>query len=234
MAPLCVFALYVVERTRSMKRVKRGARCGGKQRRSANVARAADSALAQSGGAGINAIGLRKTFPAAAGASAAAKAATRCAALLRRRGSGNDSGSQGDDEGGRHIAVDDLTFSVAPGEVFCLLGPNGAGKTTTMRMLTRMMVPEEGSVVLGGRNLDVPAELRDVYSFTGFCPQVCFYLPLHFKRILLTILTCPPHILTFKKCAHSSTPCGRSSRHGSIWRCTVHSNRRALRVSASS
>ena len=28
--------------------------------------------------------------------------------------------------------------------------------------------------------------------------QVCFYLPLHFKRILLTILTCPPHILTFK------------------------------------
>ena len=27
--------------------------------------------------------------------------------------------------------------------------------------------------------------------------QVCFYLPLHFKRILLTILTCPPHILTF-------------------------------------
>ena len=28
--------------------------------------------------------------------------------------------------------------------------------------------------------------------------QVCSYLPLHFKRILLTILTCPPHILTFK------------------------------------
>ena len=28
--------------------------------------------------------------------------------------------------------------------------------------------------------------------------EVCFYLPLHFKRILLTILTCPPHILTFK------------------------------------
>ena len=27
--------------------------------------------------------------------------------------------------------------------------------------------------------------------------MVCFYLPLHFKRILLTILTCPPHILTF-------------------------------------
>ena len=28
--------------------------------------------------------------------------------------------------------------------------------------------------------------------------EVCFYLPLHFKRLLLTILTCPPHILTFK------------------------------------
>ena len=32
-------------------------------------------------------------------------------------------------------AVDDLTFSVKPGEVFGLLGPNGAGKTTTLRML---------------------------------------------------------------------------------------------------
>ena len=31
---------------------------------------------------------------------------------------------------------------------------------------------------------------------------MCFYLPLHFKRILLTILTCPPHILTFKNLAH--------------------------------
>ena len=33
--------------------------------------------------------------------------------------------------------------------------------------------------------------------YRGYREQVCFYLPLHFKRILLTILTCPPHILTF-------------------------------------
>ena len=39
---------------------------------------------------------------------------------------------------------------------------------------------------------------RDVI-IRRFLAKVCFYLPLHFKRILLTILTCPPHILTFKK-----------------------------------
>ena len=36
------------------------------------------------------------------------------------------------------------------------------------------------------------------YGYDALGGKVCFYLPLHFKRILLTILTCPPHILTFK------------------------------------
>jgi ABC-type multidrug transport system ATPase subunit len=77
-----------------------------------------------------------------------------------------------------HVAVNGVTFNVKPNEIFCLLGPNGAGKTTTMRMLTRMMIPDEGSVYLGGCNLDNPADLRRVYSFTGFCPQFDALWPL--------------------------------------------------------
>ena len=42
------------------------------------------------------------------------------------------------------------------------------------------------------------APVPDVQRGALYVLEVCFYLPLHFKRILLTILTCPPHILTFK------------------------------------
>jgi ABC-2 type transport system ATP-binding protein len=39
------------------------------------------------------------------------------------------------------LAVDDLSFEVAPGELFGILGPNGAGKTTTVKMLTTLLIP---------------------------------------------------------------------------------------------
>lgn len=54
---------------------------------------------------------------------------------------------------GSHIAVDDLSFEVAAGEVLGFLGPNGAGKTTTMRMVTGFMPPSRGSVVIDGCDL---------------------------------------------------------------------------------
>ena len=47
-------------------------------------------------------------------------------------------------------AVDDLTFSVARGELFGLVGPDGAGKTTTLRMLAGVLRPSAGDAVLGG------------------------------------------------------------------------------------
>ena len=48
-------------------------------------------------------------------------------------------------------AVENLTFSVEPGEIFGLLGPNGAGKTTSIRMILDIIKPDRGQiVVLGG------------------------------------------------------------------------------------
>ncbi|HOS93556.1 MAG TPA: ABC transporter ATP-binding protein, partial [Armatimonadota bacterium] len=47
-------------------------------------------------------------------------------------------------------AVRDVSFAVAPGEVFGLAGPDGAGKTTTMRILAGIMAPDGGSAVVAG------------------------------------------------------------------------------------
>jgi ABC-2 type transport system ATP-binding protein len=51
---------------------------------------------------------------------------------------------------GRHRGIEDVTFAVAPGEVFGFLGPNGAGKTTTIRALLDLHHPTGGSARLFG------------------------------------------------------------------------------------
>ncbi|MBN1667952.1 MAG: ABC transporter ATP-binding protein [Anaerolineales bacterium] len=51
------------------------------------------------------------------------------------------------------LAVDRLSFSVRPGEVFGLLGPNGAGKTTTIRMLSALIRPSSGTARVAGYQL---------------------------------------------------------------------------------
>jgi ABC-2 type transport system ATP-binding protein len=54
---------------------------------------------------------------------------------------------------GELIAVDDVSFSVARGEVVGFLGPNGAGKTTTMRVLTGYLPATDGTVVIAGSDI---------------------------------------------------------------------------------
>lgn len=49
--------------------------------------------------------------------------------------------------------VDDVSFSVKPGEIFGFLGPNGAGKTTTIRMLVGLIKPSSGTISIGGHNV---------------------------------------------------------------------------------
>src|SRR5437870_1134446 len=54
---------------------------------------------------------------------------------------------------GTRVAVDDVSFDVARGEIVALLGPNGAGKTTTLRMLAGLIRPASGSVAIDGVRL---------------------------------------------------------------------------------
>ena len=72
----------------------------------------------------------------------------------------------------RKVAVDGLTLTVPPGELFALLGPNGAGKTTTIRMLTGLLRPTAGAVRVCGHDL-----IRDVRHATrsiGYVPEEPF------------------------------------------------------------
>jgi ABC-2 type transport system ATP-binding protein len=55
--------------------------------------------------------------------------------------------------GARRNAVDDVSFDVPEGQLFCLLGPNGAGKTTTVSVLTTTLAPTSGRVLIAGRDL---------------------------------------------------------------------------------
>ena len=52
------------------------------------------------------------------------------------------------------LAVDDLSFQVAPGEVLGFLGPNGAGKSTTMRILAGFLPATSGSATVCGFDVD--------------------------------------------------------------------------------
>ena len=52
---------------------------------------------------------------------------------------------------GPTVAVDRLSFTVAPGQVVGFLGPNGAGKTTTLRMLLGLITPNAGTATIAGR-----------------------------------------------------------------------------------
>src|SRR6266436_448693 len=71
---------------------------------------------------------------------------------------------------GRRV-VDDVSFSVSPGEVVGLLGPNGAGKTTSFHCGVGLLVPDSGAVRLGDRDLSgLPLHERARMGI-GYLPQ---------------------------------------------------------------
>ncbi len=70
---------------------------------------------------------------------------------------------------GDKLAVDDLTFSVAPGEVLGFLGANGAGKSTTMRMIAGFITPSGGQVSVCGHDIErAPVAAK---SCIGYLPE---------------------------------------------------------------
>jgi len=69
----------------------------------------------------------------------------------------------------QHKVVDDLSFSVRPGEVLGFLGPNGAGKSTTMKMLTGFLPPSAGSVRIFG--FDIQSQTLKAQQQIGYLPE---------------------------------------------------------------
>jgi ABC-2 type transport system ATP-binding protein len=66
-------------------------------------------------------------------------------------------------------AVNNISFNVKKGEIFAFLGPNGAGKTTTIRMLTTLLHPTSGSLLVNGYN--PVKEMNDVRKSFGIIFQ---------------------------------------------------------------
>ena len=50
-------------------------------------------------------------------------------------------------------AVDGITFTVAPREIFAIIGPNGAGKTTLFNVISRIYEPDTGNIVFDGHDI---------------------------------------------------------------------------------
>src|SRR5687767_4816868 len=71
-----------------------------------------------------------------------------------------------DKKRGEIRAVDDISFRVAPGQIYGLLGANGAGKTTTLRMLATLLRPNTGSATVAG--FDIVNASQQVRANVGF------------------------------------------------------------------
>lgn len=89
--------------------------------------------------------------------------------------------------------LDDLSFSVAPGEIYALLGGNGAGKSTTLSLFLGLMTPTSGAVRVCGH--DVAADPKSARAQLAYVPEsVAFYEQLSAREnidYLLTIAQAP-------------------------------------------
>jgi ABC-2 type transport system ATP-binding protein len=70
---------------------------------------------------------------------------------------------------GRFVAIQDVSFQIAPCQIVALLGLNGAGKTTIMRLLTGFIAPSDGHATIGG--YDVERDRLDATSLIGYLPE---------------------------------------------------------------
>ncbi len=84
-------------------------------------------------------------------------------------------------------AVKGLSLSISRGEVFGLLGPNGAGKTTAIRMMTGLLMPDAGRVIMAGH--DVAKEPLKAKSLTGLVPDRPFFYEKLTAREFLAFLS---------------------------------------------
>ncbi|MBN1568125.1 MAG: ABC transporter ATP-binding protein [Acidobacteria bacterium] len=74
---------------------------------------------------------------------------------------------------GKVKAVDDLTLTVKPGEIFGFLGPNGAGKTTTIKMIVGLLRPDSGRIAVEGFDVSTsPLKAKQVTAYVPDYPAI--------------------------------------------------------------
>lgn len=85
--------------------------------------------------------------------------------------------------GKKFTAVDDISFNLPDNRITILLGHNGAGKTTTMQMITGIVAPTKGKIIVDGES-----DVAKYRSTIGYCPQ---------NDVFISYMTCLDHLLFF-------------------------------------
>ncbi len=70
---------------------------------------------------------------------------------------------------GPFVAIQDISFSIAEGQIVAFLGPNGAGKSTTMKILSGFLAPSAGSAAIAG--LDIQSQRLEAVKRLGYLPE---------------------------------------------------------------
>jgi ABC-2 type transport system ATP-binding protein len=93
-------------------------------------------------------------------------------------------------------AIDNVSFSIGAGKIFCLIGPNGAGKTTIVKNIAGLFAPDAGSITVDGKNVSkFPRAAKSLVGYIPDDPSVWSVMTgeefLHFVGILFDV---PPDV----------------------------------------
>ena len=110
---------------------------------------------------------------------------------------------------GNHLAVDDVSFTVADGQICGLLGPNGAGKSTIMNILTGYLSATSGQVTVAGHPL--PEEADAAKACVGYLPE---QPPLYPEMTVQEYLTFAAELKGVKKAERKEQVCRAARRTG--------------------
>lgn len=110
---------------------------------------------------------------------------------------------------GNHLAVDDVSFTVADGQICGLLGPNGAGKSTIMNILTGYLSATSGQVTVAGHPL--PEEADAAKACVGYLPE---QPPLYPEMTVQEYLTFAAELKDVKKAERKEQVCRAARRTG--------------------
>ena len=110
---------------------------------------------------------------------------------------------------GNHLAVDDVSFTVADGQICGLLGPNGAGKSTIMNILTGYLSATSGQVMVAGHPL--PEEADAAKACVGYLPE---QPPLYPEMTVQEYLTFAAELKGVKKAERKEQVCRAARRTG--------------------
>ena len=84
---------------------------------------------------------------------------------------------------GKYRGVEDVSFSIKPGEIYGLIGPNGAGKTTTIRIILGLLYKDSGNITIAGH--EIPKDLKRITNKIGYLPgEVNFYPDMKIREFL--------------------------------------------------